>query len=482
MKPSLGDQVGALLSQALDAYRDSPRATSWLRGHLDRLAGPLRIAVVGQAKAGKSTLVNAIIGEQVAPLELDRDRPAMTWYQSGPRPRAIIHAADGPPRELPVQRMDRQLLYDADAWPGGHLDRVVVDWPTRTLRGSALLDTPAITAPDQPAGKSTMERIAVEADAVLYLTQHVHGSDIRLLRSLHDHPVAMAHPVSSVLVLSRADELGASRVEALSSARQLARRHRGDIRLRALCQDVIAVTGLLGYAGRTLRDHEAAALATMATAPRAELEQHLLSADRFVGPDFPAPLDAELRRELLDRFGLFGLRLAGTLIRRGFDSPATLSAELVRRSGLAELKSSISRYFTERADVLKARSALIALEVVLRMEPRPAVRTLAAELERTLVSAHDLRELRLLAALHGGHVVLPPELDAEARQLIGGDGASLPARLGIEHEVTEDELRQLILDALHRWRVHLENPVLDSAARSAVATVVRSCEAMLGEQ
>src|SRR5207249_4440183 len=143
------------------------------------------------------------------------------------------------------------------------------------------------------------------------------------------------------------------------------------------------------------------------------LDSYLLSADRFAGAEFPLPLDARARRALIDRLGLFGIRLCTTLIRQGFDKHSDLCAQLVQRSGLTELRESIGRYFTDRAPVLKARSALLALSVVLRAEPRPAAVGLAAELERTLAGAHELRELRLLAALNAGQPPLPADLSAE---------------------------------------------------------------------
>ncbi|HEU5470611.1 MAG TPA: hypothetical protein VFV67_08155 [Actinophytocola sp.] len=458
----------AVLNRALEVYQDNPRAGDWLRRHADRLTGPLRIAVAGQQKAGRSTLVNALVGEQVAPLELSDDAPGTVWYQAGATPSATVFPHDEPPRELPAERVGGRLQVDLGPWRERPVDRIVVDWPARSLRGTALLDT---------AGPPAMERLT-DADAVVYLAQHLHTSDVRLVQSLHENPLAMASPVGVLLVLSRADEVGAGQIDALFAARQLARQHRREARIGAHCQDVIAVTGLLGYAGRTLRQAEFDALLVLAGTPRAELDGHLLSADRFAGAVLP--LGAELRHALLDRLGLFGLRLATALIRQGFDTHTKLCGQLVQRSGLTELRTAIGRYFTDRAEVLKARSALIGLEVVLRREPRPPAVAMAAELEQILAGAHDFRELRLLAALHAGAAVLPAELTAEARTLIGGDGVSLSARLGLtDEELADPALRHAIVNALRRWRAHAENPVFDEDARAAAGTVVRSCEGML---
>ncbi|MBB5956452.1 hypothetical protein FHS29_003038 [Saccharothrix tamanrassetensis] len=451
---TLADEVWVLLEEALAVYRDSPRAVAWLRGHQARFAEPVRVAVAGAPRTGKSTVASALIGEEFVPTG------TFTWYRDGMRPRATVG-----PHEVPIARRDGRAFVDAvDA------DRVTVEWPSRSLREMTLIDTPA----DAP-----VEQVYGEADAVLYLTRHVHSTDLRYLRTAHDHPVARAAPVNTVLALARADEIGGGRIDALSSAKQIARRYRREAQVKPLCQNVIAVAGLLAVAARTLRAEEFAALASLASLPRTELEDHLLSADRFVGEDFPIRLDPSVRQGLVERFGIFGVRLTTTLIRQGFDTQVKLTGQLVQRSGLGELRDSIGLYFTGRHDVLKARSALLGLDVVLRNEPRSGSVGLAVGLERILATGHDFRELRLLAALQGGRTKLPGELDAEASRLVGGLGTNLLARLGMEYEPTEGELRHVVLDTLGRWREQAANPALDHGQRRAASVVVRSCEGML---
>ncbi|MEJ2853785.1 MULTISPECIES: GTPase domain-containing protein [unclassified Saccharothrix] len=450
---TLADEVWALLEDALAVYRDSPRAVAWLRGHQARFSEPVRVAVAGAPRTGKSTVVSAVIGEEFVPTG------TFTWYRDGAAPRATVGA-----HEVPVVRRDGRAFIDVhDA------ERVTVEWPSRSLRDLTLIDTPA----DAP-----VEQVYGEADAVLFLTRHMHNTDLRYLQTAHDHPVARAAPVNTVLVLARADEIGGGRIDALSSAKQIARRYRREAQVRPLCQNVVAVSGLLAVAARTLRAEEFAALAALASLARTELEDYLLSADRFVGAEFPVRLDPAVRRGLVERFGIFGVRLTTTLIRQGFDTQVKLTGQLVQRSGLGELRESIGLYFTERADVLKARSALLGLDVVLRNEPRPGAAGLAAAVERILASAHDFRELRLLAALQGGRLKLPG-LDDEAARLVGGEGTSLVARLGMEYEPSEVELRHVVLDALGRWREQAASPTLDNGQRRAATVVVRSCEGML---
>ena len=74
---------------------------------------------------------------------------------------------------------------------------------------------------------------------------------------------------------------------------------------------------------------------------------------------------------LLERLGVFGIRLSITMIRAGLRDATSLAADLVKRSGLDELRRLLAVQFTERRDLLKARSALLALDRILREQPLP---------------------------------------------------------------------------------------------------------------
>ena len=89
MSPSLADRAWYLLTTALRMYRDNAEAADWLRHQMDRFEGALRIAVTGPAHSGKSTLINALVGDEVAPTGT-----GFVWYQDGPTPRT---ASSSPP-------------------------------------------------------------------------------------------------------------------------------------------------------------------------------------------------------------------------------------------------------------------------------------------------------------------------------------------------------------------------------------------------
>src|SRR5579884_3992518 len=60
-----------------------------------RLRQPLRIAVAGRVKAGKSTLVNALLGQRVAPTDVSECTRVVTWFHYGTPQRVEVHMVDG---------------------------------------------------------------------------------------------------------------------------------------------------------------------------------------------------------------------------------------------------------------------------------------------------------------------------------------------------------------------------------------------------
>jgi dynamin family protein len=479
----LRDAVRAVLQQAVLTYRDSPDALRWLRHHLDRYDEPLRLAIAGKVKAGKSTLLNALVGEEIAPTDAGECTRVVTWYLDGHAPAVVLYPHGGPPRPLRIARDDGALRIDMGA-PAETVDRLEVTWPSASLRATTLIDTPGIASLSLDVSARSERFLAPEdapsaADAVLYLMRHLHSADLRFLESFHDKGVARAAPVNTIAVLSRADEIGVGRVDALRSARVIAARYRGDETLRAFCQTVVPVAGLLAVTGRTMRQDEYAALAELAALAPDQLDALLLTVDRFVTSDGVTDLPTATRAKLLERFGLFGLRLSTTLIRQGVGDASALADQLVQRSGLVELREVLASQFSQRRDVLKARSALIALDLVLRREPRPDAAPLAVAVERILAGAHEFAELRLLSDLRG-RVLRPPKDQAEeAERLIGGDGNAANQRLGLPSDAGRDELRAAALDRLTAWRRRAESPMATRAMANAARVVVRSCEGIL---
>jgi len=482
---TLTGAVRDVLRLAVDTYRHQPRTADTLRHQLDRLDQPLRVAIAGKVKAGKSTLLNALVGEAIAPTDAGECTRVVTWYRNGLSPKIVLHPKSGPPTPLPVVRRDAALDIDLHGMPAEQVDRLVVDWPAQSLRTMTLIDTPGIASLSTENSKRTVtfldpqDDTPTEVDAVIYLMRHLHVADAEFLTSFHDRGMVQANAVNTVAILSRADEIGGGRVDAMLAARAIASRYRAEPALRGLCQTVVAVAGLLAHTGRTLRQSDFMLLTELADAPRDKLDAALLSTDRFLRADAVLPsITVDTRRVLLSRFGIFGIRLSTMLIRQGVRTPTALAGELVGRSGLSDLQRLLHLQFGERRDLLKARSALLALDHVLRTTPGDRG-TLAAQVERILTGTHEFAELHLLSALRAGSVTFPRHLTDEAERLLGGAGIAPAVRLNLPPGTGPGELSRAAHIALRQWQRHAENPMFGRRTADACRLIVRTCEGIL---
>lgn len=448
-----------------------------------RLEGPLRIAIAGRIKAGKSTLLNALVGERLAPTDAGECTRVVTWYRRGPGYEVEAVLTDGDRRTLGFKRVDGALEVDLGAISSDRVRSMDVRWPASTLDGMTLIDTPGLASLNDANSIRTKEFLEhdpgrpSDADAVIYLMRHLHRSDVELLDAFMDRSVPGASPVNALAVLSRADEIGAGRLDALDSAARIAERYRGDGVIQSLCATVIPLAGLLAETGLTLREEEFARLKALAGAPSEELEQMLLSADHFCEVEV-SDITVELRRELLDRFALFGVRFALAEIAAGRITTATaLARALVDRSGLGELRSLIQSHFLPRARLLQARSAVVAVRGLasrLRAEDPATADRIDREAERIEASSVEFAQLRVAHLVLSGAVQVQGDARREIERVLLA--SSPEVALGVAPGSAPDALRQAALAGIERWRSRAVDPIADPAYVETCETVARTYE------
>jgi dynamin family protein len=456
-----------------------------------RLDEPLRVAIAGRTKAGKSTLLNALVGERLAATDAGECTRIVTWYRQALGYQVIAHlkARDGEEdaggtRELEFRRQDGVLEIGLGDLEPSDVESLDVGWPSEKLAALTLIDTPGLGSADEQVSARTSRALLDDessgpgqADAVIYLMRHLHRYDSQFLEAFVDRSLAHASPINSIVVLSRADEIGAARMDALDSARGVAARYAGDRRIRELAPTVLPVAGLLAETGATLRERQFGWLRDLARLDPDRRSALLRSVDRFRDPELN-PLAEEIREELLERLGLFGLRQAVEMLVDGRAATATeLSRALLDLSGIAELQQMLNAQFASRSAVLKARSALAALRAVadeLRRRGVSDAVDLDADLERLEVGSQELALLRLLHLVIAGLVEVTAEERDEIDRLAGGGTAGV--RTGLPADAPESSVREAALEGIRRWRLRASSPLSDRRAVEAAEIVIRAYE------
>ncbi|WP_213454720.1 dynamin family protein [Rhizomonospora bruguierae] len=468
---ALCDEVGPRLG---------PAAAEQVRAVRRRLAEPLRVALAGRLKAGKSTLVNALIGRRVAPTEVGECTRVVTQFRYGTADRVDVVRRDGTRASLPLD--ESGMIPQRLGTPLAQVAFVDVTLTSDRLRDLTVVDTPGLASTSAAVSGAARRYILDEdldadsagaicgAEAILYVfTQAVRADDAAALAAFRSASARLAStPINSLGLLNKADKLVPGAADPWPVAAPLAAEQTGA--LRRVVSDVVPVVGLLAEtteAGRlTAADCEA--LRTLAGLPAAERTVLLASVDLFA--DRPAPVPRQQRRRLLELLDLYGV---GFALAQFAARPGLATGDLVRllyqASGFPRLRHTLDTAFRWRTDAIKAGGALSALERLAGHAGPPADRELLRDAIERVVRQPEYHRLRLLEAAQRvgtGAVELPAPMERELTRLaLSADPAWILDLPG----ATPEQLLKAALEAATRWRVYALAGA--SPAQSRVALV-----------
>ncbi len=183
-------------------------------GKLSSLAAeqvrPVRLAVIGEFNAGKSTFINAWMGAAHAPMGIVPTTATLHHlrYARDPIARLVFHKEECTADRVVALADFRDALASASA---GSLDHIELMLPIAALTRVELLDTPGFNALD-PAHAEAARRALGQADAVLYLldaNQALRDSDRQVLDLVNNLDLPVQVIVNKA---DRLDQAGRTRI------------------------------------------------------------------------------------------------------------------------------------------------------------------------------------------------------------------------------------------------------------------------------
>jgi hypothetical protein len=449
--------------------------------------------VAGGVSSGKSTLVNALLGQQIAAVDAGECTRLVTWFRYDHRERIDVRLRDGSIRPLAFaegHRVPSSIGIDPREVTG--LD---VYLSNSGLKELSIIDTPGlntVTAANEAtsraflglgeAAESEAHLAMSRADALLFLTPQLRQADADLLAGFRELSRGSdLTALNTVGVLSKVDKLAGPGEDPLEVGARLARR--AETELHGLVNRVHPVIGLLAETAGAdaFTEADARAVADLAALDDMDIEDMLLSTGDLLDTDWAGTSHAE-RARLLSMLDLYGLGTAIGTVRSGHRGSAPILAELERRSGFGALRETLVGHFGRRADQLKAHAGICDLRRIsfLRGEPKNArvLRGLRTPLE-DLELDREIQALRVLDALRAyqvGELPLPPEHAAELGQL--ADGAEPATRLGLPRTATPPERAARARDRAARWGA-FANDIRRSPTEARLAREVKQCFELL---
>jgi Dynamin family len=426
-------------------------AIAAVRDRLDE--NVLRVAVGGRLNAGKSTLVNALLGEKLAATDATECTTLVSWFRYGTVNRVLLEFADGGTATLPAQPLAAAIAGTGRA--ASDIASVQVESSNAILASDyTIVDTPGL---DALSGLDAGSLAALRhADVLLYLMPHPGENDREALTALRDTAAtADITAVSTIGVLSRIDQLGDGTGDPWPTARRLASRY--GQQLTGLLALVVPVAGLIAETalGDAFTEADMRPLRALAGTDREVLDAALYTDEDF--RSHPAlPISSQERGRLLSLLGTYGITVALEEIAEGTNSATGLLRALRARSGIDLLLGQLRSQFLAIADALRARYAIRALDAASWLGAGPAETAALTSLREEVdaVRSHPrLRQLDLAAALtdlNAGKWQADPEITAELVAL--ATGSDLPGQLGVEPDAGPGKIRELLAARIAVWR------------------------------
>jgi len=457
-----------------------------------RLGEPLRVAIAGRLKSGKSTLVNALIGRRVAPTEVGECTRIVTQFRYGTSDRVDIVRRNGTRGSLPLD--EAGMIPQRLGIPRHEIAYVDVTLTSDHLRDLTVVDTPGLSSAntsvsdqarrflfsDQAPGAPTDAPIDDDldsdsagalsgAEAIIYVfTQSVREDDVQALEAFRSISARLSsNPINSLGLFNKVDKLAGGGQDPWPIVAPLAS-DQSKV-LRRVVSDVVPVVGLLAEtteAGRlTAADCEA--LRQLAALPVGERTVLLASVDLFTSRE--CGVSREARERLLRLLDLYGISFA---IAQLVGKPQLATGELVRMlfqaSGFPRLRQTLDHAFRWRTDAIKAGWALSSLEKIASHAERPADRELLRDaIERVLQQpeSHRLRLLEVAQLVTTGAVDLPDQMEGELTRLALSNDPGWILNLP---QAPRDQMVRAALDAATRWRAYAVAGASPSQSRVAL--------------
>jgi hypothetical protein len=505
--------AGRILSR-LAPFLDERGALRELRGTLsrapERLARPVRLAVVGQIKRGKSTLVNAMIGKQLAATGQLETTFRINEFKYGDQESARALFSDRPSASVPLAALASLTVRD----PGREaelatLKRVVITLPEPLLRSFELIDTPGLYSVYVTDSANTLELIDPKqaataasareldgADAVLYMfSRDLGGADTEVIgRFLGVGGLRSLDSMRTIGIVSkcdsywppatRADWLGYNPIET-AGQRWVSDYLAAEPELGRLFYEIIPIAGLVAEGAQTIPAEWFNWLQDLADRPPVELLRLLRYRSVFTSDKLAeVALSAQQRRDLDGRLGSWGILLA---CRYLWDKcgEQEVRQNLVIDSGVQRVRDLTVSHFGTHRYLIKLNKILSDVRGDIDDLPAPQFRSAEVNDQVTLVqdTIEDITDREPgLQAIHvlglAGQGRLPltgPELDRLGRLL--EPGTSCSARLGRPDGTPPAVLVEAADAEVTHWQRRTDDlATTDPEALAAVRLVLRTAE------
>ncbi|WP_286764871.1 dynamin family protein [Rhodopirellula sp. UBA1907] len=334
----------------------------------EQASSPFTVAVVGQMRVGKSSLINALLEKDLAQTGVTETTATINWIRHGDDPSVVrVHW-----KEKPAELIHREALQDwsGDSSKAANTRFIELFDDAAFLKVASIVDTPGLRSVIDSHEHATNEflgmkcdsesrQLGSQADAIVYVLMPVaREKDDAFLATFCDQTqLPGSSSFNSLAVLHKWETLESD--DQVTAGNEKAQRIAKALGESVSC--VIPVSAPLARAAQCLDASHWDSLVRLAATPENILTDDLLWSDAdFVDEHSECTLSSSEREELLG-LGLPwpSLKLIITLAFREKPSDGESLRELVNATGrIGFLRSELDRRFFARSRSLKLLSTV----------------------------------------------------------------------------------------------------------------------------
>ncbi len=164
----------------------------------------LRVALIGEVKAGKSTLINALVGYAVSPTDMLEATSVIWEIGYAPTDSTLIHFKNGDRREVEHRQVMSIVGTELESLAQAHrIEKIAIKTKHHNLKNLLLIDSPGL-ATITAQNAALTKNIIIETDVVVWVVNGNHLGQIDIFEDI----VSIAHlgkPI--VAVINKIDEV-----------------------------------------------------------------------------------------------------------------------------------------------------------------------------------------------------------------------------------------------------------------------------------
>lgn len=446
-----------------------------------RLDTPLRVAVVGIMKAGKSTFMNALMGANILYTGDLETTYTVSWFQYGDKPAITVHFRNGEKINVPFEDLKKWSVreYEKENPKINEVKYLIIYYPSEVLKKIEFIDTPGLNSVYGTDAQNTMDFLALKgsedtlyeasnADAIIYaFNRTISEFDKDILDNFHKNGSAASSPINSIGILTKVDVGGVwdifSGITPVEAALEISSTVMKNTNVKRLLFSVFPVCAKVSEGYSQLNEKDWEILINISKIDHNVLVDLLFDAKIFaecVEEEYEQIGNSVSRKRLINLIGQYGILEISKQLRSGVKREEICNV-LRNKCGIQSVEEILINHFGNRTFLIKTQYILNNIRSVIRhiQKSNDISKQLLGICDQIIEGIDDListnqtiKELKALQMYYNGQVkFLSEDEENDFLHITGEYGRSPESRLGVQAESSIKMLEEISKKKLELW-------------------------------